>query len=81
LKSSLKAVLLHNGNVLPSIPVGFAVNMKASYDNMKLLLNCVNYKKYHWQLCGDLKVVAVLLDCSRATGSFAVSYVNGTVGQ
>jgi hypothetical protein len=45
-KSSLKAVLLHNGSVLPSIPVGYAVNMKDSYDNMKLLLNCINYKKY-----------------------------------
>jgi arabinogalactan endo-1,4-beta-galactosidase len=33
-KSSLKAVLLHNGNVLPSIPVGYAVSMKESYDNM-----------------------------------------------
>jgi hypothetical protein len=47
--------------VLPSIPVGYAVNMMESYDNIKLLLNCVNYKKYQWQLCGDLKVVAVLL--------------------
>jgi hypothetical protein len=43
-KSSLKALLLHNGNVLPLIPVGYAVNMKESYNNMKLLLNCVNYK-------------------------------------
>jgi hypothetical protein len=33
-KWSLKAVLLHNGNMLPSIPVGHAVNMKESYDNM-----------------------------------------------
>jgi hypothetical protein len=47
--------------VLPSIPVDYAVNMKESYDNMKLLLNCVNYKKYQWQLCGDLKVVVLLL--------------------
>jgi hypothetical protein len=47
--------------VLPSIPVGYAVNIKESYDNMKLLLNCVNYKEYQLQLCGDLKVVAVLL--------------------
>jgi UDP-N-acetylglucosamine transferase subunit ALG13 len=29
-KSSLKAVLLHNGNVLPSIQVGYAVNTKES---------------------------------------------------
>jgi hypothetical protein len=55
--------------------------MMESYDNMKLLLNCVNYKKYQWQLCGDMKVVAVLMDCSRAIRSFAVSRVNGTVGQ
>jgi hypothetical protein len=27
-KSSLKAVVLHNGKVLSSIPVGYAVNMK-----------------------------------------------------
>jgi hypothetical protein len=69
-KSSLKAVLLHNGNVLPSIPVGYAVNMKESYDNMKLLLNCVNYKKYQWQLYGDLKVVAVLLGLQQGCTKF-----------
>jgi hypothetical protein len=28
---------------------------------MKLLLNCVNYKKYQWQLCEVLKVAAVFL--------------------
>ena len=34
-KTNLKAVLLHNENVLPSIPVGHAVQMKDTYDNMK----------------------------------------------
>jgi hypothetical protein len=70
MKSSLKAVLLHNGNVLPSIPVGYAVNMKESYDNIKLLLNCVNYKKCQWQLFGDLKVVAVLLGLQQGYTKF-----------
>ncbi|XP_050822620.1 uncharacterized protein LOC127057686 [Gopherus flavomarginatus] len=60
-KTSLKAVLLHNGNVLPSIPVGHAVHMKETYDNMKQLLRCINYDQHQWQLCGDLKVVALLL--------------------
>jgi hypothetical protein len=69
-KSSLKAVLLHNGNVLPSIPVDYAVNMKESYDNMKLLLYCVNCKKYQWQLCGDLAVVAVLLGLQQGYTKF-----------
>jgi hypothetical protein len=69
-KSSLKTVVPHNGNVLPSSPVGYAVNMKESYDNMKLLLNCVNYKKYQWQVCGDLRVVAVLLGLQQGYTKF-----------
>ena len=34
-KTSLKTVLLHNGNVLPSIIDGHAVHIKETYDNMK----------------------------------------------
>lgn len=60
-KTSLKAVLLHNGNALPSIPVGYAVHMKETYDNMKQLLRCIKYDQHHWQLCGDLKVIALLM--------------------
>lgn len=58
---SLKAVLLHIGNILPSIPIGYAVHMKESYDNMKYLLTCIKYDEHQWQICGDLKVVALLL--------------------
>ena len=60
-KLSLKAVMLHNGNVLPSIPIGYAAHMKETYENMKQLLQCINYEQYSWQLCGDLKVIAILL--------------------
>ena len=45
-KTSLKAVLLHNGNVLLSIPVGRAVHMKETYDNMKQLLRCIKYEQH-----------------------------------
>jgi len=31
---------------LLSIPIGVAVDVKETYDNMKLLLDCTNYKKY-----------------------------------
>jgi len=37
-KLSLKAVLLHNGNSLPFIPVGHSVHNKESYENMKILI-------------------------------------------
>lgn len=60
-KLSLKAVLLHNGNCLPSIPVAHAVHMKETYDNLKQLLNTIEYNKSSWHLCGDLKVVALLM--------------------
>jgi hypothetical protein len=60
-KVSLKAVLLHNGNKYPSVPLAHAVNMKESYENMKLLLEKIHYEKYKWNICGDLKVIALLL--------------------
>ena len=60
-KTSLKAISLHNGNFLPSIPVGHAFHMKETYGNMKQLLRCIKYDQHQWQLCGDLKVVALLL--------------------
>ena len=60
-KLSLKAVLLHNGNTLPSISVGHSVHNKKSCENMKILMEAINYDKFKWQICGDLKVVALLL--------------------
>jgi hypothetical protein len=52
-KLSLKAVLLHNGNTLPSIPVGHEVHNKQSYENLKILMEAINYDRFKWQICGD----------------------------
>jgi len=60
-KLSLKALLLHNVNMLPSNPVGYAAHMNETYENMNQLLQCINYERYCWQLCGDFKVIAILL--------------------
>ena len=54
-------VLLHNGNKFPSVPLAHAANMKESYESMKLLLGKIKYDEFRWKLCGDLKVVALLL--------------------
>jgi len=64
-KLSLKAIFLHNGNTLPSILVGHSVHNKESYENMKILIEATNYDKFRWQICGDLKVIALLLGLQR----------------
>ena len=40
-KASLKVVLLHNGNTYPSTPVAHAVQLKETYETMKLLLDAI----------------------------------------
>jgi len=59
-KLSLKTVLLHDGNTLPSIPVGHSVHNE-SYENMNFLMEAINYDKSKWQICGDLKAITLLL--------------------
>jgi hypothetical protein len=59
-KHSLKAVL-HNGNKHPSVPIAYAVHMKETYENMKNLLDKINYNKHSWNVCGDLKIIEILL--------------------
>jgi len=60
-KLNLKAVPLHNGNTLPSIAVGHSVHDKELYENMKILMEAINYDKFKWKIYDDLKVIALLL--------------------
>ena len=60
-KRILKAVLLHNGNVKPSIPIAHSVQLKESYESIEIVLNAIQYNKYKWSLCGDLKVIGILI--------------------
>uniref|UniRef100_A0A1B0DGY2 Uncharacterized protein n=1 Tax=Phlebotomus papatasi TaxID=29031 RepID=A0A1B0DGY2_PHLPP len=60
-KSSLKAVLLHNGNKLPSTPIVHAVGKKEDYKTLQILLNAIEYSKHNWKICGDFKVIGILM--------------------
>lgn len=60
-KRSLKAVLLHIGNELASIPIAYSVHLKETYSTMKLLLQNVKYEEHQWLVCGDFKVIGILL--------------------
>ena len=35
--------------------------MKETYQNMKTLLDCIDYVKHSWNICGDFKVIGLLL--------------------
>ena len=61
-KLSLKTVLLHNGNQHPTIPVGHAVQMQDTYENLKQLLNKLDYSRHACYICDDLKVVSLLMN-------------------
>ncbi|GBM98272.1 hypothetical protein AVEN_168798-1 [Araneus ventricosus] len=60
-KRSLKAVLPHNGNKYASIPVGHSAHYKEGYENLVIILNKLKYKDQMWAICGNLKVIAMLL--------------------
>jgi len=60
-KNTLKAVLLHNGNELPSVPVAHAYGLTECYETMEILIDVLDYNSHQWSICGDLKVVSLLL--------------------
>jgi hypothetical protein len=60
-KVKLKVELLHNGNRFPSVPLVHPAKMKESYESIKLLLEKIKYDEFKWKLCGDLKVMELVL--------------------
>lgn len=60
-KISLKAVLVHNCNKKTSTPIGHAVNTKEIYETISTLIKLIKYKNHNWIVCGNLKVVGLLL--------------------
>lgn len=58
---SLKAVLLHNGNNYPSLPMAHSVHLKEDYTSVKMLLSALKYDDYGWEVIGDFKIVSFLM--------------------
>jgi hypothetical protein len=61
-KVYLKVVLLHSGNRFPPVPLAHAANMKQSHESMKLLSGKIKYDEFKWNLCGEMKAVALLIE-------------------
>jgi len=60
-KRSLKAELLHNGNKYAFLPVGHSVYLKECYTNLDFILQKLSYADHKWAICGDLKLISMLL--------------------
>jgi hypothetical protein len=60
-KRSLKGVLLHSGNKYASVPVSHSIHLMETYENLEILLNKMKYKEHGWVICGDSKVLCMLL--------------------
>ena len=76
-KRSLKAVLLHIGNKIPSIPIAHFAQLKESYDSIEILLNTIYYSGYQCSLCGDFKVIGILMGLQGVLQNTVVFYVLG----
>lgn len=60
-KRSLKAVLLHNSNKYAPIPIAHSVTLKEEYKNIEIVLHKIKYSEHNWQICGDLKILSMIL--------------------
>lgn len=54
-------MLLHNGNKQPSVPLAYSKELKETRENMELIVTKLDYPKYKWRVCSDLKVVGLLV--------------------
>ncbi|XP_049863041.1 uncharacterized protein LOC126356251 [Schistocerca gregaria] len=59
-KTSLKGVLLHNGNKIPSVLVAYASLTKENYEFVQRMLNSLKYNEHKWKICADFKVIAMV---------------------
>ena len=74
---SLKAVLLHMGNKKPSISIAHFAQLKESYDSIEILLNTIYYSDNQCSLCGDFKVIGILMGLQGVLQNTVVFYVLG----
>lgn len=62
---SLKCVLLHNGNIYGSVPIGHSVYLKEKHNDIKMVIDLIQYHQHNWIICVDLKMVSFLLGQQR----------------
>lgn len=68
--TSLKAMLLHNGNIYPSIPMAYSRRLPEKYENMVEILKLIKYQQYRWKVIADFKLINILTGLGPAQSKF-----------
>lgn len=73
--SSFKACLIHNMNhvlerKLPTIPLLYSTTLSESYDDLKKVLELLNYNNENWYISADFKILNQLVGLSASYCSF-----------
>ena len=63
------------GNELSSLPVAYSVQVKESYENMKILLDELKYNQHQQHICGDINVIALLLRLKGSYTKYSCSFI------
>ena len=77
LSTSLKAVLLHNGNQYPPLPLVHSIHLKETYENVKTVLNVLKYEQYNWEVIGDFKIIPFRWECRVGSRNIPATFVFG----
>ena len=56
-KRDLKYVLLRNGERYASLPIGHSIKLNKNYNNVKTILQKLDYDSHQRLICVDLKMV------------------------
>ena len=78
-KTSLKVVLLNNGNKFASLPKGHSVHMKENYNDLAIILERIKYQDHQWMVCGDFKMLMMFWISRQAKLNTYASYEYGIV--
>ena len=78
-QQSLKAVHLHNENSQPSTLIAHSVHLKQTHDEMKILLQAIQYNVQEWGICGDLKMTGMLMEMQAGFTKFCCFLTFGIV--
>lgn len=72
--NSLKAVLLHNENRLPSIPLAYCKKLPEKYESMRQIFDLIKYNDNNWDLVVDFKLINIVFGLMSAAAKYPCAH-------